>query len=113
MYTTDFNENRFVRYLNFPLLLLFPVILPTSADDEGLAIGSMPLKKCFVPSCTNTSESAPEKIFLSVPRDATIRSRWYDVVETASNLKLKRISGHYLYCCEDHLDVSFSLKVEA
>lgn len=57
-------------------------------------------KVCFVPSCVNTSQNAPAKIFLHVPQNHHRRIRWFQSV------RLLRLSKrHALYCCEDHFNL--------
>ena len=58
---------------------------------------------CSVPLCTNTSIKTPEKLFIFVPFNKTIRNKWL-------NLARRDIKGitptTQLYFCEDHFDVS-------
>ncbi|XP_045467562.1 uncharacterized protein LOC123675990 isoform X2 [Harmonia axyridis] len=55
-------------------------------------------KSCFVPTCLNSSENAPNKIFIFVPRDTTTRKYWFEAV----GLKFVKTTK---YCCEDHFNL--------
>ncbi|XP_044745781.1 uncharacterized protein LOC123307502 [Coccinella septempunctata] len=55
-------------------------------------------KTCFVPTCLNSSKSAPNKCFIFVPRDPTKRKAWFDAV----GAKLIKSAK---YCCEDHFNL--------
>lgn len=67
----------------------------------------MPARKwCFVPGCKNTTKRTPEKTFITVPKDAKKRQKWFavarrDIAEVSEKSTL--------YCCEDHFNVSFSV----
>lgn len=56
---------------------------------------------CFVPSCKNSKDENPDKLFLCVPRDQNRRNMWLNTVglDVDSNL------GTTLYACEDHFEV--------
>ncbi|KAK5639605.1 hypothetical protein RI129_012097 [Pyrocoelia pectoralis] len=68
-----------------------------------------PLKRCykwcFVPMCTNTTFTTPEKTFLTMPRDVKIRKMWFK----AARRDYSKITPSDFYCCEDHFDF-FSCK---
>lgn len=58
-------------------------------------------KYCFVPNCKNTSFTAPQKQFISVPQNAVKRKAWCE----SAGCPEKRLKSSS-YCCEDHFDVS-------
>ena len=62
---------------------------------------------CFVPKCTNTTITAPGKLFVYLPTDKAKRKRW---CEAARRDDSRRGDGSVvsstLSCCEDHFDVS-------
>ncbi|CAH1999614.1 unnamed protein product [Acanthoscelides obtectus] len=59
-------------------------------------------KWCFVPKCTSTSSTTPQKIFVSVPKAAAQRKKWFD----AARRDVKSVSStSTMYCCEDHFDL--------
>ncbi|KAJ8685216.1 hypothetical protein QAD02_021009 [Eretmocerus hayati] len=62
-------------------------------------------KYCFFPDCTNTTCTAPNKVFLNVPRDPAKRQRWFDAVESPG--KSAKKSKH---CCADHFDLENDLE---
>ncbi|XP_057656426.1 uncharacterized protein LOC130893975 [Diorhabda carinulata] len=53
---------------------------------------------CFVPSCLNSSESTPHKLFIFVPRNPVVRKTLFDAV---GRTLVKTTS----YCCEDHFNL--------
>ncbi|KAK5643988.1 hypothetical protein RI129_007833 [Pyrocoelia pectoralis] len=57
-------------------------------------------KWCFVPMCTNTTFTIPEKTFLTMPRDVKIRQMWFK----AARRDYSKITCSDFYCCEDHFD---------
>ncbi|KAF5298721.1 hypothetical protein FQR65_LT09590 [Abscondita terminalis] len=54
-------------------------------------------KCCFVPGCKNTSISAPQKLFLSVPKDYSRKVKWFK----AARRDVPK-SKSMFFCCEDH-----------
>ena len=83
-------------------------------EDRGGATCGNPLRLerkgwrwCFVPGCKNTSVSAPNKIFLQVPKDLKTRRLWARLArrEDASTLNSRNV----WFCCEDHFNVSWRL----
>lgn len=80
-------------------------------DRGGPACGnSLHLEKkgwrwCFVPGCKNTSVSAPNMIFLQVPKNLKTRRLWARLArrEDASTLNSRNV----WFCCEDHFNVSW------
>ncbi|KAK5649799.1 hypothetical protein RI129_000828 [Pyrocoelia pectoralis] len=62
-------------------------------------------KWCFVPMCTNTTFTTPEKTFLTMPRDVKIRKMWFK----AARRDYSKITSSDFYCCEDHFDVKIDL----
>lgn len=56
---------------------------------------------CFVPTCKNSKDENPEKLFLCVPRDPTRRKTWLNTV----GLEIETNLGTVLYACEDHFEV--------
>lgn len=65
----------------------------------------MPARKwCFVPKCKNTTYKTPDKTFITAPRDAKRREKWF----AAARRDIKEVSEKStLYCCEDHFKVKF------
>lgn len=62
-------------------------------------------KYCFVPWCTSTSVSCPDKIFFSVPENDKDRRKWLSL--SRRDLKKSPLSPTtHLSCCEDHFDVT-------
>ncbi|KAK5641033.1 hypothetical protein RI129_009580 [Pyrocoelia pectoralis] len=60
----------------------------------------MPARKCcFVPICKNTTHTTPDKTFLTVPRDAKRRQKWFAAVRRGIAEVSEKST---LYCCEDH-----------
>ncbi|KAK5643783.1 hypothetical protein RI129_007628 [Pyrocoelia pectoralis] len=71
--------------------------------NDCLAImepSKMCYKWCFVPMCTNTTFTTPEKTFLTMPRDVKIRKMWFK----AARRDYSKITSSDFYCCEDHFD---------
>ncbi|KAK5648564.1 hypothetical protein RI129_003456 [Pyrocoelia pectoralis] len=58
-------------------------------------------KWCFVPMCTNTTFTTPEKTFVTMPREAKVRKMWFK----AARRDDAKISSSDFYCCEDHFDL--------
>lgn len=56
-------------------------------------------KVCFIPSCENTSQNAPVKIFLHVPRQQYRRIRWFQTAGVTT-------TQTQLFCCEDHFNLA-------
>ncbi|KAK5650109.1 hypothetical protein RI129_001138 [Pyrocoelia pectoralis] len=61
-------------------------------------------KWCFVPMCTNTTFTTPEKTFLTMPRDVKIRKMWFK----AARRDYSKITSSDFYCCEDHFDLKLN-----
>lgn len=59
-------------------------------------------KYCIVPKCTNTTITAPDKRYFTVPKDKKIRAKWCKVMKRKESLSEKSVR----YCCEDHFNVS-------
>lgn len=58
---------------------------------------------CVAPSCKSTSKITPEKLFVKVPDDITMRNIWLELV----NRDPKSLSTKSrLHLCEDHFNVS-------
>ncbi|KAK5648111.1 hypothetical protein RI129_003003 [Pyrocoelia pectoralis] len=62
-------------------------------------------KWCFVPMCTNTTFTTPEKTFVTMPRDVKIRKMWFK----AARRDYAKITSSDFYCCEDHFDYKNSI----
>lgn len=62
-------------------------------------------KYCFVPKCSNTTQTAPDKIFIRVPQAEKIRKQWVAAARSECG------SIHKRYCCEDHFNVSITLEI--
>ncbi|XP_044260295.1 uncharacterized protein LOC123008518 [Tribolium madens] len=58
------------------------------------------VKTCAVPCCPNTSENAPSKIFLSIPKDR--RLKWFKAIEFT---EWYRQCSRALCICEDHFNL--------
>ncbi|GBM33434.1 hypothetical protein AVEN_55765-2 [Araneus ventricosus] len=69
------------------------------------AIGKQTYKYCLVPCCTNTTITAPDKIFLCVPNDRSKRNAWTKAMkrDNKKNPALSTKSTHW--CCEDHFSL--------
>ena len=64
------------------------------------------IKKCFAPSCSSNSMEHPNKHFFKLPDGVEIRKEWALAVgRTGEKTILKH--NTYIYCCEDHFNVSF------
>lgn len=59
-------------------------------------------KSCVVPKCTNTTTSAPEKLFFLVPMDVQMRKKWIKAMKRLDPFGDKS----KVYGCEDYFDVS-------
>ncbi|XP_063619816.1 zinc finger protein ZFP2-like [Cydia splendana] len=57
-------------------------------------------RHCLVPKCTNTTKSAPEKLFFDVPRDVKVRKRWCKLMKRG-----KLNPSTTFHCCEDHFNL--------
>lgn len=56
-------------------------------------------KSCYLPSCKNNTDIAPDKIFFQVP--GKNREEW-----TKAAGIVRKLPAGFLYICEDHLNVS-------
>lgn len=63
-------------------------------------------KSCFVPSCKNTTVTAPNKVFLSVPNEPLKRKAWCQAVGCPEK-KLRK--GSYVY--QDHFKASIQQNI--
>ncbi|KAJ8671462.1 hypothetical protein QAD02_002721 [Eretmocerus hayati] len=62
-------------------------------------------KICFVPDCPNTTVTTPQKVFLSLPKNAAKHKLRREAVETPEkNAKKTK------HCCEDHFDLQNDLE---
>lgn len=59
-------------------------------------------KWCFVPLCTSTSTSTPNKMFVRVPQDYERKKRWF----SAARRDMPKSKSEF-FCCEDHFRVSY------
>jgi len=59
-------------------------------------------KCCFVPMCTKTTVSTPEKIFFNVPSTVDVRKQWFDAAHREDKVSAKT----KCFACEDHFIVS-------
>ncbi|KAJ8674902.1 hypothetical protein QAD02_019542 [Eretmocerus hayati] len=55
---------------------------------------------CFVPQCTSTSIKNPDKVFFSMPKDPSIKKKWF----SAARRDGKPTKSNY-YCCQDHFNL--------
>ncbi|CAH1174069.1 unnamed protein product [Phaedon cochleariae] len=62
------------------------------------------LKRCFVPTCENTSENNKNKLFILLPSKPEIRKKWF------TSINGKYITKTDLYACEDHFDLKNDMK---
>lgn len=60
------------------------------------------IRKCFVPSCKNSTVTAPNKVFLHVPAKDEVRRHWFLAVGRLSEYRYMPRIAH---CCEDHFNV--------
>lgn len=60
-------------------------------------------KYCVVPECKNTSLTAPDKVFITLPKDEKARKLWQQSMRRTDFLSSKSRK----YCCEDHFNVRF------
>ncbi|XP_043189316.1 uncharacterized protein LOC122363762 isoform X1 [Amphibalanus amphitrite] len=72
------------------------------AENQG---SSRRYYTCFVPGCTNTTVSTPDKIFIGLPRSDKLRKLWSNAARRDGPL----ISASGSACCEDH----FTLEKDA
>ncbi|KAJ8969113.1 hypothetical protein NQ314_001923 [Rhamnusium bicolor] len=56
-------------------------------------------KWCFVPGCKNTSVSAPNKKFLTIPQDYSRKIKWFEAAKRDVSK-----SKSTFFCCEDHFN---------
>ncbi|KAK4885149.1 hypothetical protein RN001_001420 [Aquatica leii] len=66
----------------------------------------MTRKWCFVPKCTNTSRTAPHKIFITVPKDIKKKKLWFAAARRAISEVSEKST---LYCCEDHFNLEYDM----
>ncbi|GBN71852.1 hypothetical protein AVEN_224915-1 [Araneus ventricosus] len=73
-------------------------------------IGKPYFKYCLVPCCTNTTITAPDKLFFSVPKDRSKRDSWTEAMkrDRKKNPALSTKSIHW--CCEDHFSLEEDLE---
>ncbi|XP_018575952.1 uncharacterized protein LOC108914594 [Anoplophora glabripennis] len=57
-------------------------------------------KWCFVPGCRNTSISAPNKTFISVPQNSSRKVKWFK----AARRDVPKSKSTF-FCCEDHFNL--------
>lgn len=69
--------------------------------DKSQEVKNQDYKKCFVPMCLNRGTNCPNKLFIFVPMNQSVRKKWFDAVQRP----YKPTSGKF-YCCEDHFDVN-------
>ena len=66
-------------------------------------------KKCFVPGCGNVSTQRPAKVFVCIPSDHKVNSKWQQAAgvirEGMKTKRLAKTTGRK-FCCEDHFDRS-------
>lgn len=63
-------------------------------------------KYCLVPGCTNTTITAPHKLFISVPKGKELRMKWCEAMGRDNRNYVKLSNNSNRFCCEDHFDVS-------
>ena len=60
-----------------------------------------------MPKCTNTTITAPGKLFVYLPTDKAKRKRWCEAARRADSRRGDgSVVSSSLSCCEDHFDVS-------
>lgn len=63
---------------------------------------------CVVSSCKSTSISTPDKLFIKIPDDLTMRNVWLELIhKDPKSLSTKS----RLHLCEDHFNVSNLLHI--
>lgn len=62
-----------------------------------------PYRWCVALNCKNSTLKTPEKLFITVPKDVSMRYVW---LELAGRDPTKYSDKSHLYLCEDHFDVS-------
>ncbi|KAL1448903.1 hypothetical protein WDU94_000153 [Cyamophila willieti] len=65
-----------------------------------------PYKYCCVPQCKSTTIKNPEKTFITLPRDETIRKKWFKAMRRKTALAAKSTG----YCCSDHFDMPIDVE---
>ncbi|XP_049819596.1 uncharacterized protein LOC109601928 isoform X2 [Aethina tumida] len=58
---------------------------------------------CVVPKCTNTSKTAPSKIFILVPSKPEMRLKWLELAGRNDAAEMSATSP--IFFCEDHFDL--------
>ncbi|KAI5720147.1 hypothetical protein M8J77_002590 [Diaphorina citri] len=58
-------------------------------------------KGCFVPKCVNTTTRTPNKLFITLPSNLSIKKKWFKQARRPYNISDKST----LYACEDHFDI--------
>ncbi|XP_026685197.1 uncharacterized protein LOC103517221 isoform X2 [Diaphorina citri] len=61
-------------------------------------------KRCFVPKCVNTTTRTPDKLFITLPSNFSIKKKWFKQARRPYNTSDKST----LYACEDHFDYAES-----
>ncbi|XP_056636272.1 uncharacterized protein LOC130444923 isoform X1 [Diorhabda sublineata] len=67
-------------------------------------------KYCIVPKCTNTTITAPNKVFLSIPKGEKLRKKWCDAMKRDSKTNTVLSSTSNRFCCEDHFKLENDLE---
>ncbi|KAI4458073.1 btb domain transcription factor [Holotrichia oblita] len=71
-------------------------------DNFNLVLTKMSAtyKYCAVPMCKSSTVKTPDKKFITIPRDVTIRKKWFTAMRRDVPLSEKTTG----YCCTDHFD---------
>nr|XP_023025212.1 uncharacterized protein LOC111513263 [Leptinotarsa decemlineata]XP_023025213.1 uncharacterized protein LOC111513263 [Leptinotarsa decemlineata] len=72
----------------------------TEVEKKNQSPPSLEVKRCFVPSCPNTSINS-NKQFIRLPKQDKIRRNWCSAVGT--NISFSKTSR--LYCCDNHFNI--------
>ncbi|GBO05359.1 Speckle-type POZ protein [Araneus ventricosus] len=64
-------------------------------------------KYCIVPKCRNTTVTAPDKLFINVPKNYVIRKKWCKAMKRDPKLNPELSASSVPHVCGDHFDVSY------
>ncbi|GBM33467.1 hypothetical protein AVEN_55789-1 [Araneus ventricosus] len=67
-------------------------------------------KYCIVPYCTNTTRTAPDKLFIDVPRNDFLRKKWCKAMRRDDALNPKLTSTSTRHVCGDHFDLEKDMR---
>ncbi|GBL71976.1 hypothetical protein AVEN_123075-1, partial [Araneus ventricosus] len=61
-------------------------------------------KYCIVPKCSNTTVTAPDKLFINVPKTYVIRKKWCKAMKRDPKLNPESSASSIRHVCGDHFD---------